>query len=113
VLEHIADPLAAMRGLRQVTAEGGAVILTTPLGALPHSNVYSLPDSYGSGMPYICRQHTMADVRAWEAIGFSVEHVEHWRAFDSPYWSVGPLMRPLVASETPAHLACMVLRRRP
>lgn len=111
VLEHIADPLRAIRGLYDRTRPTGTVILTTPFGAIGHPNVYTEPDSYGTQEPYICRQSSPTDLENWLRVGFTLEHAEYWRAFDSPYWSVGNLIRPLQPSPTPAHLGCFVLRR--
>ena len=111
VLEHIADPIAAMFGLHQRTAPGGTLILTTPFGTEGHPNVYTAPGSSSSHLPYICRQSCSADLDAWLRVGFSLEHAEYWRLFTSPIWSVGELVRPAQRTPGPANLGCFVLRR--
>lgn len=112
VLEHITDPIAAMRGLHQRTAPNGHAIVTTPFGAMPHANVYTLPGTYAPHEPYICRQSSPADLVDWQVAGFDLIDAEYWRLFDSPYWSVGTLIRPPQRTEQPASLGCFVLRRR-
>ena len=109
VLEHIADQIAAVRGLRALTNPAGHVLLTTPFGAVGHSNVFTLPQSAGSRNPYICRQHTQADLEEWLHVGFALKHIEYWRGFTSPYCSVGELVRPLQQVGHPEHFACIVL----
>jgi 2-polyprenyl-3-methyl-5-hydroxy-6-metoxy-1,4-benzoquinol methylase len=111
VLEHIPDQMAAMRGLYEVTKPGGVVLLTTPFGTVGHPNVYTLPGSSGARNPYMCRQHHEADLRAWLTVGFTLEHVEHWRLQNSPYLTVGERIRPCEPSDGPAHLGCFVFRR--
>lgn len=110
VLEHIADPVAAVRGLHHLTKPGGHLVLTTPYGPIGHPNVYTLPGSRGAQNAYICRQHAPSDLAQWEAVGFRVVEREYWRAFDSPYWSVGSVI-PLTRSDEPAHLICLLLQR--
>ena len=110
VLEHIPDQSAALRGLRKVTRDGGHLLLTTPFGQVGHGNVFELPDSAGKANPYICRQHTQADLDEWLRLGFALVHIEYWRGFQSPYCSVGDLVRPLESTTEPSNFACLVLR---
>jgi SAM-dependent methyltransferase len=111
VLEHIADQVAAVRGLYALTRPGGHAIVTTPFGQVGHPNVYTLAGSRGTANPYICRQHSPADLAEWEKIGFTVADREYWRVFDSPYWSVGAVLPQPVRSDEPAHVACLLLQR--
>lgn len=111
VLEHIRETAAAVRGLHAYARAGGHVVITTPFGEHGHPNVYELDGSYGRDNAYPCRQHSPADLAEWLACGFDLVHAEYWRAFDSNTWSVGPLLRPIVPSDTPANLGCFVLRK--
>jgi SAM-dependent methyltransferase len=112
VLEHIGDPLKAVASMRRVLKPGGALILTTPFGAKPHPNVYSIPGSYGARNPYPCRQSSTDDLTRWLALGFRVHAAEYWAMFlQSDYWSCGPMMRPPQQTATPSHLGCFVITK--
>jgi SAM-dependent methyltransferase len=49
VLEHVPDPISALRELCRVTREGGRLILTAPLGSGVHQEPYHF---YGGFSPY-------------------------------------------------------------
>jgi 2-polyprenyl-3-methyl-5-hydroxy-6-metoxy-1,4-benzoquinol methylase len=110
VIEHTADSVAAMRGLRRLTVDGGHLILTTPFGAEGHPNVFAIPGSAGHANPYICRQHAPSDLARWLECGFTLVHQEHWRLFASPFCSVGTLVRPPQPTSEPSNIGCFVLR---
>lgn len=110
VIEHVADPLPAIHGLRVRVKHDGHVILTTPYGPIGHPNVYMEPGSYGRDNPYLCRQHAPTDLAQWLACGFALVEAEYWRLFTDPLWSCGDLVRPLEQTPDPAHLGCFVLR---
>lgn len=113
VLEHVSRPLEAIMGMQRVLKPGGALILTTPFGQVGHSNVYTLPGSYGARNPYPCRQSSMQDLNQWLATGFTLQEAEYWECFlESQYWSCGALRRPPARSTEPAHLGCFALVKR-
>jgi SAM-dependent methyltransferase len=110
VLEHISDPILAMRGIHRLLKPGGALVLTTPFGAVGHPNVYTLDGSYSGQTRYSCRQSMPDDLADWLSIGFRLESAEYWQFFeDSEYWSCGPLLRPPRQTESPVHLGCFLL----
>ena len=112
VLEHIGDPLKAVTSMRRVLKPGGSLILTTPFGAKPHPNVYSIAGSYGVRLPYPCRQSSREDLNRWLALGFRLHAEEYWNFFlQTDYWSCGPLMRPPQQTATPGHLGCFVMTK--
>lgn len=112
VLEHVAQPLAAVAGMHRLLRNGGRLILTTPFGGVGHENVYTLPGSYGVRNSYPCRQSTPADLEEWRKVGFRLVTAEYWEFFrDSLYWSCGPLMRPPRHTAGPGHLGCFVFEK--
>jgi 2-polyprenyl-3-methyl-5-hydroxy-6-metoxy-1,4-benzoquinol methylase len=114
VIEHLDDPVAAMRGLAQLVRPGGHVLVTTPYHERHgHPNVYAEPDSYGRNEASPCRQSTRADLNAWLACGFVLRNQEWWRLFEHRYWSCGPLVRPPkhVTAVEDHQLTCLLLER--
>lgn len=68
VLEHVPDPLKAMRNLRAITAPGGRVFVSIPV----INCVHGLPHFYSAGYyPTWLRF-------AFEMAGLSVEHISYW-----------------------------------
>jgi 2-polyprenyl-3-methyl-5-hydroxy-6-metoxy-1,4-benzoquinol methylase len=114
VIEHIVDHVRAVRGMMDLLAPGGRIVVTTPYNEVTfHENVYTISGSYGFGnTAYICRQSTRRELDSWLNCGLAIEREEYWRLFDSTYWSVGNLVRPPeVADKSKGQLGCFVFRR--
>lgn len=54
VLEHVPDPIAAMRELARVTTKGGRLLISAPLGSGIHQEPYHF---YGGFSPYFYRHY--------------------------------------------------------
>jgi 2-polyprenyl-3-methyl-5-hydroxy-6-metoxy-1,4-benzoquinol methylase len=114
VIEHIDDPVGAMRGLARLVRPGGHVLVTTPYHErFGHPNVYTEPDSHGRSEAYPCRQSTRADLNTWLECGFVLRNQEWWRLFEHRYWSCGPVVRPPKHVTIVEHhqLTCLLLER--
>lgn len=68
VLEHVPDPLKAMRNLHAITAPGGLAFVSVPVV----NCVHGLPYFYSAGYYPTWLKF------AFEAAGFSVEHISYW-----------------------------------
>src|SRR5262245_9418081 len=68
VLEHVPDPLRAMRNLHAITSPGGRAFVSVPV----INCVHGLPYFYSAGYYPTWLKF------AFETAGFSVEHISYW-----------------------------------
>jgi|CXWL01.1.fsa_nt_gi SAM-dependent methyltransferase len=79
VLEHVADPLGALRRMRSVLAPGGRLVLYVP----GNPRLYSSLDEV---LGHRCRYDKAMLVRELEETGFEVEKVHGFNRFGVPGW---------------------------
>ena len=87
VLEHLADPVAALRHARQVLAPGGGLVVTVPAGAWLFGPWDRMLGHYRRYTPALLRQHA-ADA------GLKTAWLSHWNSFTYPAaWPMRLLQR--------------------
>jgi glycosyltransferase involved in cell wall biosynthesis len=79
VLEHVRDPLAALRNMRDALAPGGRAVLYVPQG----QNRYSSLDEV---LGHRCRYSKEMLAGELEQTGFAVEHLQDFNHFGVPGW---------------------------
>lgn len=75
VLEHVPDPISAVRELCRVTAEGGRLFISAPLGSGIHQEPYHF---FGGFSPYFYRKYLAefgCDIVEIKPIGGLLRHV--------------------------------------
>jgi SAM-dependent methyltransferase len=115
VLEHIEYADAAVANMLAVLRPGGHLVLTHPYSDDPmyrHFNVYEIPGSYGADSAYKASQYSRPDLNRWFTDSEVVSQ-RYYRAFNSRFWSVGELVRPIerVPQNEPHQLTCLVIRK--
>ena len=73
VLEHVPDPISAVREMARILKRGGKLLLTSPLGAFLHQEPYHF---YGGYTPHWYRKFL-------PEAGFQIESIEPNRGFFS------------------------------
>jgi glycosyltransferase involved in cell wall biosynthesis len=87
VLEHVRDPLLALRNMRSALAPGGRLVLYVPQG----QGLYS---SLDEALAHRCRYDPEMLRGELEGTGFEVEHWRHFNRASVPaWWFNGKLMR--------------------
>lgn len=117
VLELVEDVDAAVAGLFAHVKPGGFVVVSTPYNERVFvENAYALPDAgYGQDLPWICRQHSRAQVDRWLEANDAVLIDQHfYRCFSGPFWTMGERLRPAqrVTAADEHHMSTILFRRR-
>lgn len=117
VLEHIPDHGAAVRGLFQLLAPGGHLVLTFPYHERTYvANAYEMPSSsyYGKGYTNICQMFSRHELEQWLAQnpGRLLEQ-EYWQCFTGEFWTHGERLAPLrpATAEQSHHLTCLLIQK--
>ena len=79
VLEHVTDPVAALRNIRAALMPGGRAVIYVPAGQWLYS---SLDDALG----HRCRYSPKMLRKELEAAGFELEHLESFNRISVPSW---------------------------
>ena len=79
VLEHVEDPMVALRNIARALEPGGRAVIYVPQGP----GLYSPLDE---GLGHRCRYDRLALTQELEASGFTVEHLQDFNRVSMPIW---------------------------
>ncbi len=116
VLEHIADHMAAVRGLFKLLRPGGHLVLSFPYNEDYYvEDVYKLPDAgYGQDKSYICQVFSRKEIDVWLADNPGrVIDQEYYEVFTGEFWTFGDRVGSCkrVERNKKCHLTCLVIQK--
>jgi len=116
VLEHVVDPLPAVRNMVRLLKPGGYWVLAGPYTDAEHvDDTYKVPgaDPTSANMPYICRSYSRQDLDLWlRETNCELVEDEYWRTWSGRHWALGERIAPPqpATKESGTH-SCLLIRK--
>lgn len=116
VLEHIQQPVPAIRNMLSLLKPKGHLIISFPYNEISYvRNVYELPDSsYGKGSPFITQSYSRSELSQWiEENDATIIDQEYWQFWEGDHWTVGKQLIPPknVTSDKKHQLTCLLIQK--